>query len=60
MVDFPIVSLQHVVDLLDQSLLGMRDDISRVWSIEVAIGCTVNCRVSAIIYRVHEFIIIIN
>ena len=32
MVDFPIVSLQHVVDLLDQSLLGMRDDISKVWS----------------------------
>ena len=31
-VDFPIVSLQHVVDLLDQSLLGMRDDISKVWS----------------------------
>ena len=54
MVDFPIVRLQHVVDLLDQSLLGMRDDISRVWSIEVAIGCTVNCRVSAIIYREHS------
>ena len=31
-VDFPIVRLQHVVDLLDQSLLGMRDDISKVWS----------------------------
>ena len=31
-VDFPIVSLQHVVDLLDQSLLGMRDGISKFWS----------------------------
>ena len=28
--------------------------------LEVAIGCTVNCRASAIIYRVLEFIAIIN
>ena len=29
-VNFSIVSFQHVVDLLDQSLLGMGDDFSKV------------------------------
>ena len=28
------------------------------WSVEVAIGCIVNCRASAIIYRVLEFMAI--
>ena len=29
-------------------------------ALEVAIGCTVNCRASAIIYRVQEFMALIN
>ena len=31
-----------------------------VWTVEVAIGCRVNCRASTIIYRVLKFMAIIN
>ena len=35
-------------------------DILQMSIVEVAIGCTVKCRVSAIIYRVLELMAIIN
>ena len=34
--------------------------LAEVLPVEVAIGCTVNCQASAIIYRVLEFMVIIN
>ena len=44
------------------SHFGPEEHTSPVWravSLEVAIGCTVNCRANAIIYSVHEFMAII-
>ena len=34
--------------------------LAEVLPVEVAIDCTVNCQASAIIYRVLEFMVIIN
>jgi len=45
--------------LLPRHQLALLRQLNAFW-IEVAIGCTVNCRASAIIYRVLEFLVIFN
>ena len=39
----------------DIDIDNMTEPQTQAYSIEVAIGCTVNCRASVIIYRVLEF-----
>ena len=44
----------------DIDIDNMTEPQTQAYSIEVAIGCTVNCRASVIIYRVLEFMAFIN